>query len=192
MVGAISAELGVGEVLPAPPKDEVVLQRDYEMFQVGTPVGTAPGLRLQASAIDDLGFDWHAKEGLLASMAKVVHEYRVSRKVLPLCVLMHGNDDLAKSELSAALAADYKLPYIVASAAVDEAAAKEDELGAELKAALAAGGASDELVAKALAPVLMSTTCRNQGYILQGFPETHAQAAVLFGDKPEAEAEGAE
>ena len=58
----------------------------------------------------------------------------------------------------------------------------------------------DELIAKALAAALSTTTCKNQGYVLQGFPETLAQAATLFGGKtedaegeePAAEAEGEE
>ena len=55
IVAALSAELGVGEVLPPPPRDEVLLARDYEFFQIGAPIGDVPGLKLRAAAIDELG-----------------------------------------------------------------------------------------------------------------------------------------
>lgn len=189
---ALSAELGVGEVLPSPGRESVLLVKDYEFFQVGLPIGDAPPLKLAASAINDLGFDWHAQSGMLASMPMVVQEYRTARGLQPLRLLVHGNDDFAKTELAEALAAEYKLPYVVSSKAVAEATEKEDELGAELKAAAGAGPLSDELVAKVLSGVLTSTTCSNQGYILQGFPETLSAATLLFGGKKAGGEEGEE
>ena len=192
VVTALSAELGVGEVLPSPGRESVLLVKDYEFFQVGLPIGDAPPLKLAASAINDLGFDWHAQSGMLASMPMVVQEYRTARGLQPLRLLVHGNDDFAKTELAEALAAEYKLPYVVSSKAVAEATEKEDELGAELKAAAGAGPLSDELVAKVLSGVLTSTTCSNQGYILQGFPETLSAATLLFGGKKAGGEEGEE
>jgi len=191
IVQALSAELGNGSVLPAPPRQEVLLTPDYEFFQVGAAIGDAPGLKLQAAAINDLGFEWHAQGGMLATMATVVHEYRESRGLQPLRLLVHGNDELAKTELAEALAHEYKLPYLQASKVLDAAALKEDELGAELTAARAAGPVSDELTAKVLGAALSTTECRNQGYILQGFPENCAQATLLFGGKVETEGEDA-
>ena len=178
---ALSTELGMGTVLPAPPRQEVLLFPDYEFFQVGTAIGETPGLKLQASAVNDLGIQWHAQGGLLAHMPTVVNEYRQSRGLQPMRLLVHGNDEIAKSELASALAEEYKLPYVVVSAALDAAAGKEDELGSELVAARAAGAVSDELIAKVLVAELSKTECRNQGYILQGFPESLAQASLLFG-----------
>ena len=192
IVTALSAELGVGEVLPPPSRDDVLLIRDYEYFQVGAPIGEAPGLKLQGAAINDLGFEWHAQGGLLASLPMVVQEYRTARGLQPLRLLVHGNDDFAKTELAEALAAEYKLPYILASKAVADAMAKEDELGAELTAASGAGALSDELMAKVLVAQVSSTTCCNQGYILQGFPETQAAASLVFGGKKAGGEEGEE
>jgi len=192
IVTALSAELGVGEVLPPPSRDDVLLIRDYEYFQVGAPIGEAPGLKLQGAAINDLGFEWHAQGGLLASLPMVVQEYRTARGLQPLRLLVHGNDDFAKTELAEALAAEYKLPYILASKAVADAMAKEDELGAELTAASGAGALSDELMAKVIVAQVSSTTCCNQGYILQGFPETQAAASLVFGGKKAGGEEGEE
>jgi len=192
VVQALSKELGTAEVLEPPARDALLLMPDYEFFQVGAPIGDAPGLKMQAAAINDLGIEWVAQEGLLAHMPKVVAEYRESRGLKPLTLLVHGNDELAKSELAAALVAEYKLPYVLASAALNAAAQKEDELAAEVQAAQAAGAVPDELTAKVVAAALSTTTCRNQGYVLQGFPETCAQAALVFGAGKPAEGEEGE
>jgi len=204
VVQALSTELGVGEVLPAPPRDEVLLARDYEFFQIGAPIGNPPTapLKLRAAAINDLGIEWHAETGMLAAIPKIVHEYRESRGLQPLRLLVHGNDELAKAELAGALAEEYKLEYVQAAKLLEEAEAKDDELGAQLKAAKGGGGPlPDDLVATVLGATLSSTGCRNQGYILQGFPETLDQAKLLFGagkppggeeEEEAAEAEGEE
>ena len=170
VVEKLSAVLGMGGVGVMPP-EQVRLQKDYEFFQVG--------IRLDGAAVGEMGFEWQCQEGLLAHMDKVVQEYRESRGLLPLRVLVHGNDDLAKTALAASLAAEYKVPHIVASAAVEAAKAGDDALATELKAA--AEPVPDALVAKALTAALSTTACKNQGYFLQGFPEQLEQAAALFG-----------
>ena len=170
VVEKLSAVLGMGGVGVMAP-EQVRLQKDYEFFQVG--------IRLDGAAVGEMGFEWQCQEGLLAHMDKVVQEYRESRGLLPLRVLVDGNDDLAKTALAASLAAEYKVPHIVASAAVEAAKAGDDALATELKAA--AEPVPDALVAKALTAALSTTACKNQGYFLQGFPEQLEQAAALFG-----------
>eukprot|EP00967_Tisochrysis_lutea_P131232 scaffold227934_cov24-Tisochrysis_lutea.AAC.1 len=165
----LSAELGVGEVTQ-PNQEEVFTTKDHEFLQLG--------IRLEPAAIDELGFEWHMKEGLLANMGKVVQEYRDARKLNALRVIVHGNDDLAIHALTQAVAAEYKLPHLQASVAVASAAEGDDELAAEIRAAGAT--VSDELTARVLARELTSTACRNQGYVLEGFPQNLEQARLLF------------
>jgi len=194
VIKALSGELGVGEVFEMP-NEEVRAVADFELFQIGTSIGTNaegapnPGLKLAAAAVNDMGFEWHSQEGLLANMAKVVYEYREARGMLPLRLLMHGNDDIAKAELAAVIAAEYKLPLVTAKGAVEAAAAQESELGAEVKAALAAGPVPEALLIKVLGAALTTTESRNQGYVLEGFPDTVEQAKLLFPAPP---AEGEE
>jgi len=195
---ALSSELGVGEVYEMP-NEEVRTVADFEFFQVGSPIGTEPGLKLTAGAIAGMGFEWHSAEGMLANMSKVVYEYREARGLLPLRLLVHGNDELAKTSLAASVATEYKLPLVDAKAALATAAEEETPLGVELKAAMAAGPVSEALTAKALSAALTVTECRNQGYVLTGFPETLAQATAVFPvppaegeEEPPAEAEGEE
>ena len=196
IVQALSAELGTGEILDPPTRDALHLIKDYEFFQLGAPIGDTPGLKLQAAAINDLGIEWHAEGGLLANVPTVVEEYRNARGLQPLCLLVHGNCEFAISELAAALAAEYKLPHIVASDALDEAAQADEALSSELQTAKASGSIPAELSAKALRGKLTSTVCRNTGYILEGFPMNLADASLLFAgesvDATDAVDEGAD
>lgn len=186
---ALSKELGTGLVAPMT-QDQVFTTKDYQFFQAG--------IRLRPAAVDELGFSWHSREGVLANMPSVVREYREARKVSPLRLLVHGNDDLAVGALAAAVAEEYRLPLVRAPSALAAAAEGDDELGAEVKAA--GGTVSDETLAKVLARELTSLGCRNQGYILEGCLQTLAQAQLLFPEAapgegeepPAAEAEGEE
>ncbi|NXY56532.1 KAD7 kinase, partial [Callaeas wilsoni] len=52
------------------------------------------------------------------------------------------------------------------------------------------GRLGDEYVIKIMKDKLMSMPCRNQGYVLDGFPETYEQAMDLFKEEGEEEAKG--
>ncbi|NXX34118.1 KAD7 kinase, partial [Nicator chloris] len=52
------------------------------------------------------------------------------------------------------------------------------------------GHLGDEYVIKIVKGKLMSMPCRNQGYVLDGFPETYEQAMELFKEEEEEEAKG--
>ncbi|NXJ26988.1 KAD7 kinase, partial [Dicrurus megarhynchus] len=49
------------------------------------------------------------------------------------------------------------------------------------------GRLGDEYLIKVMTDKLMSMPCRNQGYVLDGFPETYAQAMELFKEEEEEE-----
>ncbi|NWZ63152.1 KAD7 kinase, partial [Acrocephalus arundinaceus] len=52
------------------------------------------------------------------------------------------------------------------------------------------GRLGDEYLIKIMKDKLMSKPCRNQGYVLDGFPETYEQATDLFKEEEEEEAKG--
>ncbi|NXN87133.1 KAD7 kinase, partial [Bombycilla garrulus] len=52
------------------------------------------------------------------------------------------------------------------------------------------GHLDDEYLIKILKDKLMSMPCRNQGYVLDGFPETYEQAVDLFKEEEKEEAKG--
>ena len=135
--------------------------------------------------------EWHSETGILANLPTVIAEFREARNLMPLKVLVHGNDDLAKGALAATIATEYKLPLIVAKEALQAAADGDDaELAAEAKAALAAP--SDATMAKVVGAALTTVACKNQGYVLVGYPEQKAQAEGLFAMKAEGGEEAAE
>jgi len=67
------------------------------------------------------------------------------------------------------------------------ASAREGEgtLAEELKAVAEGTPVPDALVAKVLVAALNTTACKNQGYLLEGFPKNLEQAKMLFFTEPE-------
>ena len=182
IVTALSASLGTGAVEEVT-KEAVLLERDYEFFQAA--------VKLAPEAANGLVGEWHSETGILANLPTVIAEFREARNLMPLKALVHGNDDLAKGALAATIATEYKLPLIVAKETLQAAADGDDaELAAEAKAALAAP--SDATMAKVVGAALTTVACKNQGYVLVGYPEQKAQAEGLFAMKAEGGEEAAE
>jgi len=173
----LSAVLGVGATSEVK-KEEVLLLKDYEFFQAGC--------LLKPGTIDTLlgDEDWTCKDGPLAKMDAVVDEFRKARGLEPMRALIHGNDDVAKAELAASLAAEYKVSHVTVAGAVAAAKEVEDELGTELKKLPEGAAVPPKLVAEALFKVLDAVGCRNQGYVLEGFPATLEEALMLFTPPP--------
>merc|ERR1711988_1412293 len=82
------------------------------------------------------------------------------------------------------IAAEYKLPLVSAKGAVSAAAEEESDVGVELRAAIVAGPVPEALLLQVLSAALTTTACRNQGYVLEGFPDVLEQAALLFPELP--------
>jgi len=77
------------------------------------------------------------------------------------------------------LAAELGVPHISSGDVLREAVAEGSELGREVQEHMAAGRlAPDELVSRAVLPVIE----RHDGYILDGYPRTLAQADGLVFD----------
>jgi adenylate kinase len=86
--------------------------------------------------------------------------------------------------------------HILVGSLIKEAAAVQNDLGSSVRAALAANPRlSDAMVADIIKTKLATPGCKNQGWILDGFPKNAAQARLLFNlnDAPaEAKPETAE
>jgi len=182
LTAAISAQLGIGSVEEMP-KEDVLMVKDYEFFQTG--------VLLEPASINDLGFEWHCQSGLLANLSTAISEFRSERGLKPLCVLVHGNDEIAISEMASSLAKEYKLPHVKVSEAVKAARAREDALASALSAH-EPDAVPTNLLVQVLTQALTTAECRNQGYMLEGFPTNCEEAALLFPAKPAAEGEGEE
>ncbi|XP_075609722.1 adenylate kinase 7 isoform X2 [Balearica regulorum gibbericeps] len=162
---------------------------------------------------------WVAQAGLVENIEQVIKEYKQSRGLLPLKVFIHGPPGVGKSTVAEELCKHYKLHHIKTNDVISETIAnlekvvapkepdsdtvgeEEEEEGKNVEAAhellsaikesleQSAGRLDDQYVVKFVKDKLKSMPCRNQGYVLDGFPETYDQAKDLFNLENEDEEE---
>jgi len=170
-------------------------------------------LQMSFSNAEDLGVEWRAQGGLVENAAAVVEEFRESRTLQPMRVMLYGPPASGKSFYAKELADEYELPLIRAADVIAWAREGGDALATEVVRQLDGLGdeeeeaskkkkppkkgepvdtrpprLTDETLVKVFRKRLWVPECRNQGWILDGFPKTQEQAKLLF----EAEAEEAE
>ncbi|NXP41158.1 KAD7 kinase, partial [Leiothrix lutea] len=184
-------------------------------------------LRMEPACLkENLNIKWVAEEGMIENIAQVVTEYKQTRGLLPLKVIIHGPPASGKSTIAKELCKHYKLHYVRTTDVIAEKIAYLEQIVAkeldrveleieregedvqeeegenieEAKELLEAikenmkrhkGRLTDEYLIKIMKDKLMSMPCRNQGYVLDGFPETYGQAMELFKDDEEEEEEEA-
>lgn len=174
VVEAVAEMLGNGNVVNVP-KDEVRLNPDADMLQVD--------LKLESVTVKELGIEWVAETGLVNCMNLVVEQYRQQRGIQPLKVLLLGPPASGKTKYSERLSEEYGVPVLQTKAVLDEMLEKDVALSEEAATAKDKEGRySDEFLVKVFQAKLQDdTSCRNQGFILDGFPKTYNQALLLFG-----------
>ncbi|KFW09659.1 Adenylate kinase 7, partial [Eurypyga helias] len=158
---------------------------------------------------ENFNIKWAAQAGLVENIEQIVREYKQSRGLLPLKICIHGPPGAGKSTIAEELCKHYKLHHIKINDVISETITNlvmgeegeddEEEEGKNAEAAhelLAgikesmeqnAGHLDDQYVVKLVKDKLKSMPCRNQGYVLDGFPETYEQAKDLFNSENEDE-----
>ncbi|KAJ3197257.1 Adenylate kinase 7 [Irineochytrium annulatum] len=200
---AISEGLGTGKVKKVP-KEIALLnkglpQTDYDMLLVN--------LRLEPGHVKDMAFEWKYEAGIIENLPQLIQEYKDARGLTPLKIVLHGPPASGKTYLAKMIAAYYEIHLVEADEVVKEAVARlerrgeghseegdEDleadrELLEELKEAAKANNNRypDAHVINFVREKLKSMPCRNQGYILDGYPALADQASQLF--KPSSDEE---
>jgi adenylate kinase len=151
-------------------------------------------LKMNFARGDALGYGpegeaWRYRTGLVESISKVVDEYRTWRSLQPMRVLFFGppaSGWVTTSEgrlvLSRDFAEEYQVTYIDPQAVAEEYKQVESlELGQKIREALESGDAiPPELVREAVQRKLQTPQCRNQGWVLDGYPATREEAELLF------------
>ncbi|KAF6732744.1 Adenylate kinase 7 [Oryzias melastigma] len=191
---AVASTLGPGKIQKRPIEEALLVQdlsaADIDFLLVN--------LRMEAVYIRKLfSIRWHCEFGLVENMDLVVEEYRQSRGLLPIRICVLGPPAVGKSTVSKELCQHYKLHYITLRDTVFEAIAQlEDavnnlnpetddstmkDLLNSLKDSTENSKDVSENQLKVLKDKLMSNPCRNQGFVLDGFPNTYEQAKELFG-----------
>lgn len=124
------------------------------------------------------------QNGLKAASRRVAQEYVDTFNLHPLRVALLGPPGAGKTTLAKRLAQRYHLPLVTAKEALEEAVGDEDnKLGIKAKGEMAS--AKDKRVSEAtmglvLRAKLLQPPCQNQGFVLDGFPRTWAEARAAF------------
>ncbi|KAI8618987.1 hypothetical protein BC830DRAFT_1226450 [Chytriomyces sp. MP71] len=194
---AISDGLGSGKVKKVA-KEMALLnknlpQSDFDMILVN--------LRLEPGHVKEMTFEWKYEAGMIENLPALIQEYKDARGLSPIKICVHGPPASGKTFYAEKIAQFYDIHYVEVDAVVKAAIARlekkasgadpvdeddtgeaEKELLEEIKEATKNnnGKLPEEFVLNFVKEKLRSMPCRNQGYILDGFPGTIEEAANIF------------
>ncbi|XP_029281231.1 adenylate kinase 7-like isoform X2 [Cottoperca gobio] len=202
IVKMISDTLGPGKMNKVPEQDAIAMKafkpEELEYLNIN--------LRLDAFVIKDFfSLRWTSEAGMVENMASIVEEYQDTRQLLPIRMFLVGPPAVGKTTVAEKLCSHYQIHHIRIKEVIEEKISQLKEIvsGADLEnvgedeAAAAqkklesfdksmnmnAGRLADHLVFDILQETLNSKPCRNQGYVLDGFPETYEQAKLIFSNE---------
>ncbi|OWF43656.1 adenylate kinase 7-like [Mizuhopecten yessoensis] len=212
IVKAVSQNLGTGKVKMIT-KEEALLSKDIEQSDFDQLL---VNLRMDAVNVkENMRVNWAAETGLVENIQQIIKEYKDSRRLQPLRVCVVGPPASGKSTVVQQLCEFYKLHHIKIKDVIDEAmdnltttarrADSEDQEEEDGKAQDAqdlidrinegkdqtTGRLEDQHVIQFFKDKLLSMSCQNQGFIIDGFPKTIEQAKELFASEDDEEPEEA-
>ncbi|TKS86194.1 Adenylate kinase 7 [Collichthys lucidus] len=205
VVKTLASVLGPGKIQKKPCEDAFLIQ-DLSIMEIDS---MQVNLRMEGIHLKDLfSINWVCESGLVDNIELVVEEYRQTRGLLPIRLCVLGPPAVGKSTVSKQICEHYKLHHITLKETISETIsqlvdavknAENEDLKAEAWDLLSSlkdsmeqndGLLDDQLLVKVVRDKLMSNPCRNQGFVLDGFPKTYEQAKELFyADEHEAEDE---
>ncbi|KAL1254380.1 hypothetical protein QQF64_016609 [Cirrhinus molitorella] len=202
IVKAIASTLGSGKIENIPKEDaygtKAVTETDLLYLSVN--------LRTESVFLKDrLNLHWDCESGIVDNILQVVEEYKQRRQLLPIKICVLGPPAVGKSSVTVKLCRYYKLHHIDVDETINEKVRQLEELlegnektseneemltGAEeqlktLKNNMIQndGQLDDQHVMYIIREKLNSKPCRNQGFVLDGYPKTYTQAKELFHDE---------
>jgi len=236
---AVSESLGSGKVVKTSRENALLTrtlgQTEYDMLLTN--------LRLDPGHVKEMSFEWKYELGIVENLPTLIQEYKDSRGLLPLKIIIHGPPASGKTPLAAKIAKHYGIHRVDVESVVTETLARlerhanlaasvdtanlspdegdieaDKELWEEIQEALSnlpaapapagntvqpGGNSGSTLTAPAPPPTwtripqefvinivkekLKSMPCKNQGYVLDGFPTTFDSAGLLFKSQSEEE-----
>ncbi|XP_054469711.1 adenylate kinase 7 isoform X2 [Anoplopoma fimbria] len=199
IVKEVASIIGPGKTQKRP-FEEAFLTQDLSTMEIDSLL---VNLRMEAVHIKELfSINWLCETGLVDNIELVVEEYQKARGLLPVRLCILGPPAVGKSTVSRQISEHYKLHHITLKETISETIAQleddvrnadpdaenEDsseearELLNSLKDSMEQYGGllDDQLLVKVVRNKLMSNPCRNQGFVLDGFPKTYEQAKELF------------
>ncbi|XP_072720036.1 adenylate kinase 7 isoform X2 [Ciconia boyciana] len=198
LIRCISKNVGPGKIEKIP-KENAFLSKELTQMHLDMLL---VNLRMESMFLKEtFNIKWVAQGGLVENIEEIVKEYKQSRGLLPLKVCIHGPPGAGKSTIAEELCRHYKLHHIKINDVISETIANLEKIVApkELDSDTVGeegeedkeeeGHLDDQYVVKFVKDKLKSMPCRNQGYVLDGFPETYDQAKDLFNLESEDEEE---
>lgn len=211
LTSCIAENLGTGAVKQVSAEDGVkskhLTQQQLDLLSLN--------LRIDTNAIKDFVITWKAQTGLVEAIQPVVAEYKTARNLTPLKVCVLGPAGCNKSAYAERLCREYKLHHVGKDGVIKEAISKletsaallqggnADDLDGDIQAqaesdrdlldqlktdlAESGGNYDPEQVTTWFRAKLRSMACLNQGFVLDGYPETEEQAKSLFAAADDAE-----
>ncbi|XP_068451610.1 adenylate kinase 7 [Clinocottus analis] len=209
IVKVLATVLGPGAIQKRP-SEEAFHTQDMSTMEIDSLL---VNLRLESVHLKELfSINWLCENGLVDNIQLVVDEYQKARGLLPIRLCVLGPPAVGKSSLSRRISDHYKLHLVNLKETISDTIAQledtvrdadpdvEDDSAAEAKELLASikdsmeqsgGVLDDQLLVKVVGKKLRSNPCKNQGFVLDGFPKTYEQAKDLFSadDQESEEAE---
>ncbi|XP_021058229.1 adenylate kinase 7 [Mus pahari] len=205
LVKCISKNTGPGKIQKVP-KENAFLTKDLTQEYLDHLL---VNLRMEALFVkENFNIRWVAQTGFVENINSILKEYKQSRGLLPIKICILGPPAVGKSSISEELAKYYKLHHIKMKDVIAEAIAKlqvlaapkekeeregerekrdrdkeereEGRGGEDESLFLKSGRLEDQYIIRFVKEKLKSMPCRNQGFILDGFPKTYDQAKDLF------------
>ncbi|XP_037359834.1 adenylate kinase 7 isoform X2 [Talpa occidentalis] len=214
IIKCISKNTGPGKIQRVP-KENAFLTKDLTQESLDHLLVS---LRMEALYVkENFNIRWTAQSGFVENINNILKEYKQSRGLLPIKICILGPPAVGKTSVAEALCKHYKLHHIKLKDVVTEAIARleaivapkegeEEEVEEEeeeenvedaqellegIKESMEqnSGRLEDQYITRFMKEKLKSMPCRNQGYVLDGYPKTYDQAKDLFNQDEEEEEE---
>ncbi|AWP20212.1 putative adenylate kinase 7-like [Scophthalmus maximus] len=199
IIKMISNTLGPGEIINVP-EQEAIATKAFEPEELQF---LSVNLRLDVEILkESFNIQWTSESGLVENMDVVVEEYKNTRQLHPIRIFLVGPPSVGKTTVAERLCRHYQIHHIRLKEVIEEKITQlkellnendaehvSEEVAAAAQAQLDninksmeknAGRLDDHLVFEIFREKLNSKPCRNQGFILDGFPKTYAQAQFIF------------
>ncbi|KAI4894405.1 hypothetical protein NFI96_030573, partial [Prochilodus magdalenae] len=203
IVKAVSYVLGPEEVKNVSIEDASLAQ---ELTQTDLD-HLSLNLRIESVLLrDTFNLRWVCESGIVDNINRIVEEYKQTRRLLPIKICLLGPPAVGKTSVAERLCVHYKLHHIRVKEAMEEKIkqleemlqssdgvneSNEEELNVaqqlldSLRDSLSQNGdqLDDQNVLHIIREKLNSKPCRNQGFVLDGYPITYEQAKEIFYDE---------